>query len=64
MGEQHNFLIQGKSCIDSDVPFGAGTQTHLNTINNNHDINQLCESSFTAKVKLIGNFGKKCSTND
>ena len=39
-----NFSIQDNSCFDSDVPFAAGTQTHLKITNNNHDINQLGES--------------------
>ena len=58
---QRNFSIQDNSCFDSDVPFGAGTQTHLKITNNNHDINQLGESFITAKVKLTGHFGKTYS---
>ena len=56
-----NFSIQDNSCYDSDVPFAAGTQTHLKITNNNHDINQLAETFITAKVKLTGHFGKTYS---
>lgn len=59
-----SFSIQDNSCFDSDVPFDIGTQTHIKITNNQHDINQLGESFITAKIKLMGHFGKTYTATD